>query len=72
MIEWTEARVQSLISAFGGTRTMSTALGLKNVSTVDSWIRAKKIPSWRIAEITMLAKRERVKLPVWFRNGGVS
>lgn len=70
MIEWTEAKVISLISAFGGTRPMATKLGHKNVTTVDSWIRAKRIPSWRIAEITLLARRERVRLPAWFRNGG--
>lgn len=71
-IEWTAARVQSLICAFGGTRPMADKMGHKNVTTIDSWIRAAKIPSWRYDQITALARKERVKLPKWFSNGDVS
>jgi hypothetical protein len=70
MIEWTPGKVQSLISAFGGTRPMADKMGHKNVTTIDSWIRAGRIPSWRIAEITLLARKEKVRLPGWFKNGG--
>lgn len=67
MIEWDSEKVGSLVSAFGGVRTMATALGHKHRSTVQKWVEAGTIPRWREPEIEKTAKREDVKLPRWFK-----
>jgi hypothetical protein len=55
-----------VIAAFGGLTRTARALGHKNVTTVQGWKRAGRIPHWRQAEILAAAGRESVTLPASF------
>lgn len=71
-IVWTSAKVNSLISAFGGIPRMAKALNHPQVTTIRSWREAKRIPHWRYGEIEAAAKAHKVPLPKWFSNGDAS
>lgn len=60
--------VHSIIERFGGVRPMAKMLMHKNPSTVQSWKNSGRIPYWRRAEIESAAKRQEIKLPVWFSS----
>lgn len=71
-IEKSSPQMQSIVSLFGGIEPMARILGHKHGTTVRGWVERDKIPYWRIKEIHEAAKREGIKLPRWFRNGGPS
>lgn len=65
-IEWTSAKVDSLVSKFGGIPKMAEALGHKHVTTVRWWIKKGYVPRFQEANIMLAAQREGIKLPRWF------
>ena len=56
--------VVRLIACFGGLTATSRGLGHKHPTTVQGWVNAGRIPSWRRLEIEAAAQREGVEIPV--------
>ena len=54
---------ETIIQAFGGQTKLAAALGHQHVTTVASWKKAGKIPSWRMAEIAIAAEKAGVTIP---------
>lgn len=56
-------RARPIVDAFGGLTKTATALGHKNVTTVQYWLEKDTIPEWRLHEIRAAAERDGVDLP---------
>jgi hypothetical protein len=57
-----------IVEAFGGLTKMGAALGGCPVTTIHSWVRNGRIPSWRRRDIIEAAKRSGITLPAEFAN----
>jgi len=54
-------KISTLIEKFGGLTVMSKMIGVP-ISTIQSWDRAGKIPSWRIDNILKVAKKLKIEI----------
>lgn len=66
--DWTPARVQSLVSKFGGIKAMAEALGHKHVTTVRWWVEKGRIPWYQQGNIATAAAKKAIPLPKWFEQ----
>ena len=58
-----ECPIRQVVSCFGGMKKMALVLGHRSHTTVYGWIRARRIPSWREAEILEAARRDDIAIP---------
>lgn len=54
--------VETIIEKFGGLSAFSRALGHTNPTTVQGWKKTNRIPSWRIHEVQLAAKKNGINL----------
>lgn len=59
--------VTDIIKSFGGLTKMSRMSNIP-VSTIQSWEKANKIPSWRVDAVIAIAKLNSITLPEEFIN----
>lgn len=64
----TQKDIQQVFDAIGGTSALARFSGVP-VTTVHSWLRRGKIPSWRQSQIKRAFRIAKVPLPESWREG---
>jgi len=59
--------VSEIVKSFGGLTKMSRMANIP-VSTIQSWEKTNKIPSWRVDAVIETAKKHSIDLPEEFLN----